>query len=275
MPGFGIFPRRSILSHDSLTPASRAISADDLSSLFSRATTSKTTVGASISVSTLIVNALYRQNFPDSKHKIFRLSLDKILPMNYRKQLAENLKALMTVQGLSPETLKAPYLDGTKLGKSVSKKTISNVVNNRPGSSALGLDGLGALAAYFGIEVYLLLVPGLDPLTQPIPRAEKWMENEVERRVAARLPGAFAAKLSAMAPMQATAPRPAPVAGRAGEIHVSHAPTAGMSRAALRKKGLELVAMYNAMDPVVRDELFAAFENAAHKNSATKKTKHR
>lgn len=176
---------------------------------------------------------------------------------------------------MTAKTLKATYLDGPKKGKVISQRTIRNTMRNYQDSSALGLDGLGALAAYFGIEVYHLLVPGLDPLTQPVARSEKWMENEAERRVAARLPGAVAAKIGATAPMKASEPRVPPIAGRPGEINVSHAPTAGMSRAALRKKGLELVAMYNAMDPVVRDELFAAFENAAHKSAATKKTKHR
>lgn len=219
---------------------------------------------------------MVRQVFAACKPHIFQRESGNILPMDYRQLLAANLTALMAVHGLSAKQLgtKATYLDGPKKGKPISERTVRNVMHNYAGSSALGLHGLGALAAYFGIEVYHLLVPGLDPLTQPMLRSESWMENEVERRVAARLPGAVASKVRSIAPpMQATEPRSLPVAGRAGETHVSHAPSASLSRAARRKRELELLAMYRVTDPKAQDELFAQCEHAAHKSLASKKTK--
>jgi len=107
--------------------------------------------------------------------------------VDYRQTLADNLRVLMTVSGFTSETLKAHYIDGPKKGRTVSVRTIRNVANNREGASGLGLDALAAIAARFGIQVYQLLVPGLDPRTQPVGMAETWIENEVQRRLAARL----------------------------------------------------------------------------------------
>jgi hypothetical protein len=148
-----------------------------------------------------------RQNIAESKGRIFprssgqymragsrresclTVSSDRILPMpkNYRDRLANNLAALLSFHGLSAETLKARYIDGPKAGRNISIRTIRNVVRNDEGSSGLSVDGLGAIAARFGIEAYHLLAPGLDPITQPTAQAESWIESEVDRRLVSRL----------------------------------------------------------------------------------------
>jgi hypothetical protein len=129
------------------------------------------------------------QNFADCKGKIFPVPFGQnpAVAIDYRKALRENLRVLLALSGKSRDTIKARYVAGPKKGEILSSRTVGYVLSGAEGTSGLSVDGLGALATALGIEAYHLLVPGLDPLTHPVTRAETWIEAEVERRLAARL----------------------------------------------------------------------------------------
>jgi len=128
-----------------------------------------------------------RQNFAENKGNTLPLvsQQNPAVEIPYRTQLAANLVGLMAYRGVTPETIKATYLDGTKKGKAVAIRTIRPIMNGTAPST--GLDVLAALAEALKVQVYHLFVPELDPLSQPPAQAETWIESEVERRLAARL----------------------------------------------------------------------------------------
>jgi hypothetical protein len=111
---------------------------------------------------------------------------------NYRRQLADNIKGLLTAKGIRSDRLQARYLAGAKKGKLVSARTIAYLIADRDDKYGANLDALAAIACSLGLQVYQLLLPDLDPFA-PIPpdRGESYIEAEVERRLASALPRAI------------------------------------------------------------------------------------
>ncbi len=133
------------------------------------------------------MSGILRQYFADDNRKTLLTigGQNYTVDIPYRTLLANNVDALMRYCGKSPETLKAAYLDGTKKGKQVSPRSIRYLL--APEGPSVGIDVLAAVALALKVQVYHLLVPELDPATNPPTPSERWIEAEVERRVAARL----------------------------------------------------------------------------------------
>lgn len=118
--------------------------------------------------------------------------------ISYRTTLSGNVDALLRNHGRSSDTLGAVYLDGPKKGERVSPRTIRNLLDGKEGG--VGIDAIAAIAAALKVQVYHLLVPGLDPESHPPAQKELWIEAEVERRVAAHIRKANIARKRLEAP---------------------------------------------------------------------------
>lgn len=79
---------------------------------------------------------------------------------DYRDVLKANLLAAMEARGVTPLTIKAHYLDGTKRGERLSPRSIRYYLEKD--GPAPGLDAVAALASALGIEVHHLLTPQFD-----------------------------------------------------------------------------------------------------------------
>jgi hypothetical protein len=79
------------------------------------------------------------------------------MPIDYRRQLADNIKALMKAKRIGVKRLQARYLSGIKKGKLVSARTIGYIL---AGEYGVSMDAVAAIAYALDVEPYqLLLVP--------------------------------------------------------------------------------------------------------------------
>jgi hypothetical protein len=77
------------------------------------------------------------------------------MPIDYRRQLADNIKALLKAKRITPDRLQARYLSGTKKGKLVSPRTITYILAEKYGTN---MDAIAAIAYALDVEPHQLLV---------------------------------------------------------------------------------------------------------------------
>jgi hypothetical protein len=80
------------------------------------------------------------------------------MPIDYRRQLADNIKALLKAKRMTPDRLQARYLAGTKKGKLVAPRTIAYILADRDDKYGASMDAIAAIAYALDVEPYELLV---------------------------------------------------------------------------------------------------------------------
>lgn len=88
-------------------------------------------------------------------------------PLDYRRVLAENVKALMAANSWRRHDIPAFYLSGSKRGKRVSSRTIGYIRDGTGPSPSLDVVAAIAAASKPPLMPWQLLVPGFDPRNPP------------------------------------------------------------------------------------------------------------
>jgi hypothetical protein len=130
------------------------------------------------------------QYFAHGKRNTLRGASRHTLAMekkNYRDFLRENLIGLMNKADVSPKSMKVHYLAGVKMGKRVGSRTIEYMIQPGKRTPSPSLDAIAAVAAFFHLDAWQLMLPQLDvdpgaaKVMRRLMRSMKQIADDVEQ----------------------------------------------------------------------------------------------